>query len=293
MSLAQTQRDRVGLGLAYAGAGMLLMAIMDTIVKWLSGNYPVSEILVFRNFFGLLPLLAALALTGGPQRLRSPQPVLMCLRGLFALGAGFMFFAALRSIPLADAFALAFTSPLFITALSVPVLSEKVGIHRWSAVILGFAGSLIILRPTGQSFDPAALLVIGAALCYAMVMLLTRKLAPRNSTLSMMIWTAVISLAVSGAVAPFEWVMPSWGDFALFAVMGLIGSAGMFMMGQAYRYAPAAVIAPLDYSVLLWGVLFGWLLWQELPDQFVWIGASVVALSGIYIVRRETRKSTA
>ena len=109
----------------------------------------------------------------------------------------------------------------------------------------------------------------------------------------MMIWAAVISLLISGAIAPFEWVMPSWGDFALLAVMGLIGSAGMFMIGQAYRYAPAAVIAPLDYSVLLWGVLFGWLLWQELPDQFVWIGASVVALSGIYIVRRETRKSTA
>ena len=291
MSLAPAQSDRVGLGLAYGGAGMLLMAIMDTIVKWLSGSYPVSEILVFRNFFGLLPLLVVLAFTGGPQMLRSPQPVLMCLRAFFALGAGFMFFAALRSIPLADAFALAFTSPLFITALSVPVLSEKVGIHRWSAVILGFAGCLIILRPTGQSFDPAALLVIGAALCYAMVMLLTRKLAPRNSTLSMMIWAAVISLLISGAVAPFEWVMPSWGDFALFAVMGLIGSAGMFMIGQAYRYAPAAVIAPLDYSVLLWGVLFGWLLWQELPDQYVWIGASVVALSGIYIVRRETRRS--
>lgn len=291
MSLVQAQGDRIGLGLAYAGAGMLLMSIMDTIVKWLSNGYPVSEILVFRNLFGLLPLLVALALTGGLKSLRSPQPLLMCWRALFALGAGFMFFAALRTIPLADAFALAFTSPLFITALSVPILAEKVGIHRWSAVILGFIGTLVILRPTGQTFDPAALLVIGAALCYAMVMLLTRKLAPRNTTLSMMIWTAVISLGISGAIAPFEWVAPSGPDFALLAVMGLIGSAGMFMIGQGYRYAPAAVIAPLDYSVLLWGVVFGWLLWQELPDQYVWIGAAVVAISGIYIVQRETRRT--
>lgn len=293
MSLLQAQGDRVGLGLAYAGAGMLLMAIMDTIVKWLSNGYPVSEILVFRNLFGLLPLLVALAMTGGAKNLRTSQPFLMCLRALFALSAGFMFFAALRSIPLADAFALAFTSPLFITALSVPILAEKVGIHRWAAVILGFIGTLVILRPTGQTFDPAALLVIGAALCYAMVMLLTRKLAPRNTTLSMLIWTSIISLGISGVIAPFEWVTPSLPDFALLAVMGLIGSAGMFMIGQGYRYAPAAVIAPLDYSVLLWGAVFGWLLWQELPDRYVWIGAAVVAISGIYIVQRETRRQMA
>lgn len=291
MSLTHARDDRVGLGLAYGAAGMLLIAIMDTIVKWLSGNYPVSEILVFRNFFGLLPLLVVLAFTGDRQSLRSPQPFLMCLRAFFALGAGFLFFAALRHIPLADAFALAFTSPLFITALSVPLLGERVGFHRWSAVILGFAGTLLILRPTGQSFEPAALLVIGAAFCYAMVMLLTRKLAPRNSTLSMMIWTAVISLAILAGIAPFEWVTPSLPDFLLLSAVGLIGSAGMFLVGQGYRYAPAAVIAPLDYTVLLWGVLFGWLLWQELPDHYVWTGAAVVAASGIYIVQRETRRS--
>ncbi|WP_282604898.1 DMT family transporter [Pelagibius sp. Alg239-R121] len=291
MTLAQTKNDRVGLGIAYAVAGMLMMSIMDTIVKWLSTGYPVSEIVLFRNVFGLLPLLVALAMTGGPKSLRSPQPVLQVLRAFFALGAGFMFFAALRTIPLADAFALAFTGPLFITALSVPLLREQVGIHRWSAVILGFIGTLVILRPAGQSFDPAAFLVIGAALCYAMVMILTRRLAPQNTTLSMMVWTATISLLISGAIAPFEWVTPSPLDFTLLALMGLIGSAGMFMIGQGYRYAPAAVIAPFDYSILIWGVLFGWILWQELPDRFVWAGAAIVIASGIYIVRRETRLS--
>lgn len=289
MTLTQTGNDRVGLGIAYAIAGMLMMSIMDTIVKWLSTGYPVSEIMVFRNAFGLLPLLVALAISRDYQSLRSPQPFLQILRALFALGAGFMFFAALRTIPLADAFALAFTGPLFITALSVPLLQEKVGIHRWSAVIVGFLGTLVILRPTGQGFDPAALLVIGAALCYAMIMILTRRLAPQNTTLSMMIWTASISLVVSGAIAPFEWVTPSPMDFGLFALMGLIGSAGMFMIGQGYRYAPAAVIAPFDYSILLWGVLFGWLLWNELPDAYVWVGAAIVVASGIYIIRRETR----
>ncbi len=156
-------------------------------------------------------------------------------------------------------------------------------------MIVGFVGTLVILRPTGQGFDPAALLVIGAALCYAMIMILTRRLAPQNTTLSMMIWTASISLVVSGAIAPFEWVTPSPMDFGLFALMGLIGSAGMFMIGQGYRYAPAAVIAPFDYSILLWGVLFGWLLWNELPDAYVWVGAAIVVASGIYIIRRETR----
>ena len=293
MTLAQTNNDRVGPGIAYAVAGMLLMSVMDTIVKWLSTGYPVSEIVLFRNVFGLLPLLVALALTGGPKSLRSPQPLLMILRALFALGAGFMFFAALRTIPLADAFALAFTGPLFITALSVPLLREKVGIHRWSAVIVGFIGTLVILRPAGQTFDPAAFLVIGAAFCYAMVMILTRRLAPRNTTLSMMIWAAAISILISGALVPFEWVTPSPLDFALLALMGLVGSAGMFLIGQGYRYAPAAVIAPFDYSILLWGVLFGWILWQELPDRLVWLGAAIVVASGIYIVRRETRPNPA
>jgi drug/metabolite transporter (DMT)-like permease len=287
----QPHNDRIGHGIVYALGGVLAMSIMDTMVKWLGSGYPVSEIVLFRNFAGLLPLLAVLAWTGRLASLRSANPALQVLRAAFALGAAFMFFAALRSIPLAEAFALAFTSPLFITALSVPLLGEKVGLYRWSAVIFGFLGTLVILRPGAEAFNPAALLVIGAAFSYAMVMILTRRMARRNTTLSMMVWTAVISCCVSGAVVPFEWVTPNGADFLLLVMTGLVGSAGMFMISQAYRYAPAAVVAPFDYTMLLWGTLFGWVLWRELPDAYVGAGAAMVVVGGLYIVHRETRRT--
>jgi drug/metabolite transporter (DMT)-like permease len=207
------------------------------------------------------------------------------------LGASFSFFVGLRYLPLAEAFAITFAGPIFITALSVPILGEKVGIRRWSAVLVGLVGVAMILRPGAAVFRPEALLPLTAAFCYAMVMLITRKLVRRDGTMTILFWTALGASFVTAAALPFDWTAPSALDWLLFAFIGLAGTCTMFLMAQAYRHAPAAVIAPFDYSILIWGIIIGWVVWREVPDPGIWPGVAVLMASGLYIIYRETRQS--
>ena len=190
---------------------------------------------------------------------------------------------------MAEAFAITFAGPIFITALSVPILGERVGVRRWSAVLVGLVGVVMILRPGAAVFQPEALWALTAALCYAFVMLTTRKLARRDGTLTILFWTAFSSTLITAGALPFDWTPPTAVDWGLFALLGLTGSCTMFLMAQAYRHAPAAVVAPFDYTLLIWGVILGWLIWQELPDPGIWPGVAVLVASGLYIIYRETR----
>jgi drug/metabolite transporter (DMT)-like permease len=192
-------------------------------------------------------------------------------------------------MPLAEAFALTFTGPIFITVLSIPILGEKVGMRRWTAVLIGFVGVLIMLRPGSDALRVEALLPLTAALCYAFIMLLSRKLSQRETVISVLFWTALIGSAVSGLALPVEWLPPTPRDWALFILLGLLGSLTMWFMTLAYRHAPAAVVAPFDYTILLWGVLIGWVVWHELPAPEIWPGAAILIGCGLYIMHRETR----
>jgi drug/metabolite transporter (DMT)-like permease len=262
-------KERVGVGIACAAVGIAFMALFDALAKLLGENYHVVQLVFFRNFFGLLFVLVLVA-RSGLGSLGSRHPVLHGLRAAFALGATFSFFIGLQFMPLAEAFAITFTGPIFITVLSIPVLGETVGLRRWSAVLVGFVGVVIMLRPGSEALRVEALLPLTAALCYAFVMLLSRKLSRREPVGTVMFWTALIGTLASGASLPFEWLAPTPGDWALFILLGLLGSVTMWFMTMAYRHAPAAVIAPFDYTILLWGLLLGWLIWRELPDPAIW-----------------------
>jgi drug/metabolite transporter (DMT)-like permease len=147
-------------------------------------------------------------------------------------------------------------------------------------------------RPGAEAFKPEALYILAAALCYALSMLVTRRLARSETTPAIMLSGICVALAVSVLALPFGWRTPVGTDFWLFVLLGVVGGIGMYFMTQAYRYAPAAVIAPFDYTALIWGTLIGWLVWQELPGTNVWFGAAIVIASGLYIVHRETRVRT-
>jgi drug/metabolite transporter (DMT)-like permease len=281
--------ERIGLGIGCAVVGIAFMATLDATAKFLGEGYGVVQLVFFRNFFGLLFVLAPLARSGGFSVLRSQHPLFHGLRAAFALGATFSFFIGLQFMPLAEAFAITFTAPIFITVLSIPVLGETVGLRRWTAVVVGFVGVVILLRPGSDTLRVEALLPLTAALCYAFVMLLSRKLSQRESITSVLVWTAVIGSLVSGAALPFDWVPPTPPDWALFILLGLLGSLTMWFMTLAYRHAPAAVVAPFDYTILLWGLLIGWLVWHELPDPQIWPGAAILVACGLYITHRETR----
>ncbi len=290
----QTAVERIGLGIALAVAGLFCMAVMDACAKLLGAGYAISQVVLVRNALGALLVLLFLAATRGSlASLKPRRPGLLLLRSAGNIGAAYLFFSGLRYLPLADAFAIAFAAPLFITALSVPVLGEHVGLRRWAAVIFGFVGVLIVVQPGSDSFQPAALLPLGAALSYALAILVGRKLTRDLATPAIMLWPSLVAVAVMALLIPFQWQTPSLPDAGVFLFMGVIGTLGMALVTQGYRYAPAAVIAPFDYSVLLWGVIFGWVLWQDVPGANVWLGSGLLIASGLYILHRETRKPAA
>lgn len=286
-------QDRIGLGIAAMIAGMAMMSSMDALAKWLGADYPIGQIVFFRNLFGLLPTLVIVWQLGGFALPRTQRWRMHLLRGLLGVTAQFSFFLGLRSLGLAEATAIAFAAPLMVTAMSVPLLGEKVGPRRWSAVVVGFLGVLIMVRPEPSSFQPAALLILLAAFCYGLIMVTTRMLARSDSNAAILLFGSTVSLAVSTVILPLGWKTPALADLAVFAALGLIGGTGMFFITQAYRHAPAAVIAPFEYTALVVAAILGFLVWQEVPDLYVWLGAFVVIAAGIYIFYRETRLSQA
>lgn len=283
--------DKVGLGIACAVTGFIGIAVMDACAKLLGEGYAISQIILARNGVGALVVFVFVALRGrGLWVLRTHRIGYLILRTAFSLAAGFLFFTGLRYLPLADAFAVAFTGPLFITALSMPLLGEHVGPRRWTAVMIGFAGVLVVIQPGMASFRPEALLPLGAAFFYALAMLISRKMTRDMTTSAIMFWSSLGAALTALILMPSAWRTPPLADLALFISMGLVGTIGMTLITQGYRFAPASVIAPFDYSSLLWAVVLGWLIWNDVPGPRVWAGASILIASGLYILHRETRR---
>lgn len=282
--------DRPALGIVLMLTGIAGFAVMDAIIKWLTADYSISQVVALRSWFGL-PLLCLFALRGGGVKaLRTRRPMIHITRYLLVLALSFSFFWALSQMKLVDAIAITFAAPIFISALSVPLLKEAVGMHRWIAIGIGFLGVLVMLRPGAGVFQWAALVVIGSAVVYALLMITTRAFKATETTATLMLYPQ-LGMSLTGIVlAPFFWVTPSLVDLGLFALAGAFGSVGVMCVTHAFRLGPAAVISPFEYSALIWASLLGFLLWDELPDTFTLIGAAIVVASGLYIIYRETIK---
>ncbi len=293
MSAFAAGADRPVLGIVLMLTGIAGFSVMDATIKWLAADYAVIQVAALRSWFGL-PLLCLFALQrGGLEQLRSRRPLVHVGRYFLVLGLTLSFFTALSQLKLVDAVAISFAAPIFITALSVPLLREAVGLHRWIAVGTGFVGVLVMLRPGFGVFQPAALFALGSVLFYALLMITTRALKHSENTAALMLYPQ-LGMSLTGILlAPFFWVPPTLVDLGLFAIAGLFGSIGIICLTHAFRLGPAAVIAPFEYSALLWATLFGYLFWTELPDRITLFGAAIVVMSGLYIVYRETRAGLA
>ena len=276
-------------GIGLITATMALMSVMDALVKWLAADYSTVQIVFFRSLFAFVPLVFLLFRDGLMSALRVRSPVWQGLRCLVGLGAMVTFFHALGLMPLADVIAIAFAAPLFVTALSVPILGEVVGLRRWTAVGIGFLGVLIMIEPGPGVFRPVALVPLVAALFYALAMVLTRRLTRTETSASIVFYYAVVATLASGALLPFHWVTPDLIDFCLLASVGLVGGLGQILLTAAYRHAEASTLAPFDYTAMVWAVVLGYFIWDEIPGMNIWIGVVVVAASGIYIVYREAQ----
>jgi len=277
------------MGIVMMLAGIAGFAVMDAIIKWLTAEYPVPQVIALRSWFGL-PILILLAMReGGLPALKTRRPLVHIGRFGLVLLLSFGFFWALSMMKLVDTIAIAFAAPIIITALSVPLLREPVGLRRWIAISVGFCGVLIMLRPGMGVFEWAALAALGSAVVYSLLMITTRAFKSTESTASLMLYPQ-LGISLTGIVMVyFFWVTPTLLDLALFAFAGFFGSIGVMCLTHAFRLAPAAAIAPFEYTALLWATLLGYFVWGELPDSITLLGASIVIASGLYIIYRETR----
>jgi drug/metabolite transporter (DMT)-like permease len=272
---------------------MACMACLAAIVKWTGGRgVPVFEIIFFRNLFAFVPLGLYIWRTTGFEVLATQRPFGHLVRSVIGVTGMVCGFSAYQQLALTEATALQFTSPLFMTALSALLLGEKVGRHRWTAVVVGFAGVLIMARPLpGQMNVPGVTLGILSALGAAGAMVAIRQISDteRGPTIVFYFTLAGAGLGLVGTTV-VGWVQPEGMTLALLVLGGLIGGVGQLFLTEALRVAPIGVIAPFDYTQLIWAAGFGFLLWGEVPHPLTLIGAAIVALSGGYILHRELRR---
>lgn len=284
---AAEPRAEVLQGIGLIILAMALLSAMDAVVKWLSPDYSTIQLMFFRSVFAFLPL-APLALRGGwAGSLRTQRLGTHALRSLFGISALGCFFWSLSLLPLADATAITFAAPLFVTALSLPLLGEVVRARRWTAVAVGFLGVLVMVQPGVGVFQPAALLPLATALFLALMVIQVRKLTRTDSDTTIVLYYTIMSTLVTGAVVPFYWVTPGLTDFLLLAAIGVLGGLGQLALTAAFRRAEASILAPFDYTAMVWAVLFGFLVWGELPAPNIWLGVAIVIASGTYIIYRE------
>ncbi len=310
MAQAATVRlDRPLSGIAFVIAGVTVFTMQDVIIKLLSGDYPVLEIVFVRSLVSLPLLLALASLRGRRNALKVRHPFQQALRGLVMFLSYATYYLALAALPLAEAVSIFYSAPLFMTALAGPLLGEYPGLRRWSALAVGFVGVLVILKPQGE-LSLAALLAVASALTYALSAIITRRIGAADSAESMAMTASLVYVALAGAAGLAlgdgrlagsdqpeiaflvrAWSWPGARDFALFSLCGLIAAIGFTCLAQAYRLAPAASVAPFEYSSLPWAVLLGWVIWSDLPDVWLGLGIALVVGSGLYVFRREALRA--
>ena len=274
------------LGFLYMFLSVCTFSIMDLLVKW-SSDYPTGEVLFFRGFFGLLPtyfLIPKNKLRTFYTTKRSKEHLFRCLMGLMALIA---IVVALRELPLAVVVSLSYAAPLFITILSIFLLSEKVGIFRWLAVLIGFIGVIIIAEPGFKGMNYLYFLPLIFCIGMALVTIAIRKLSTTEPIWLISIFFT-ITISIAGlATIPMGWKMPNFQDFILLALIGVTGGSANLFLTQSYKLSEVSLVAPLKYLALVFAIFFGYFIWNEIPTIKTLIGASLVVLASLIIFRRE------
>jgi drug/metabolite transporter (DMT)-like permease len=278
-----------GRGIALMVFAVGLYSIMDAMVKWLGPSYPTMELVFFRSLFAFIPIAYVLWRSGSLAALRTRNPLGHAARALAGLVSLSLFFYAYTRMPLANVIAISFAAPLLVTALSVPLLGERVGRRRWTAMSIGFVGVVVMVQPDAGMFDRIAILALSATVFYALVIVSIRKLSRTETPIAIVFYYAATSTLVAGAVMPFVWVMPDAEGWVLLILVGVIGGVAQFAMTHAFRLAEVSIIAPFDYMHILWAALLGFFIWGEVPGNTIWIGVPIVMASGIYILFREAR----
>jgi drug/metabolite transporter (DMT)-like permease len=278
-------------GIVLMCAGVFCLVINDVLAKWLGAFYSVVEIAFFRMLFALPLIVGVACAVAGPRGLATARPLAHLGRGLLATCATLSFFAGLQWLPLAEVSAIAFTAPLFVTLVAVPVLGERPRPVQWLATLGGFGGILLITRPGSAALSLGALAPLTTALAYGMLMLTARLLGRRETIWATIFYATAVPLVLTALVLPWFWQTPAWAHLPYFAGVGVFGGLAMTLITQGFRIGIASVVAPFDYTGLIWATLFGWLIWGEMPAPVSIAGGIVIALCGGYLAYSQTPAS--
>lgn len=283
-----TTTDSFGIAVAYLMFGVSCGLGLDLCAKWLLADFTLPQFVLLRSVIGLTIFLAISRWYGGLTSLKTRRWQWHLLRTVLASTAMFGFFFGLSRMPLVSTLTLGFTAPLIVTALSVPVLGERVGWRRWMAVSLGFVGVLVVLRPGSGTITPASLAVLAAAAAYAGLAITARKLAVTETSYAMSVYVIAGPMVISGFALSGDFLWPSASAWGLFFLAGLCSVGAWVGIVGGYRRAPPAILAPFEYTALIGGAVAGYFIWSEVPDRFVIAGSLIIIGSGLYIVYRES-----
>ena len=276
----------------------LLFAFMSALVRQLGDVAPVGQMVFFRSAFAILPVVLVYAVRGElATAVRTSRPLGQLGRGLLSVGGMFTNFSALTRLPLADATAISFASPLITVALAAIILKERVRIYRWSAVVIGFAGVIVMLIPHldigryavigGAAAAAGSMFAVISAFCNAGTVIQTRRLTQSETTSSIVFYFSLVCAIAGALTLPFAWHSPTPRELVALIALGVLGGFAHILLTESYRYGTASLVAPFDYTSMLWALLLGYWLFGELPDALVYVGASIVAAAGLFVIWRE------
>jgi drug/metabolite transporter (DMT)-like permease len=289
----------IGKGIVLKLISAVLFAVMSALIRYLGARYPIGEVVFYRSAFAVVPVMAVYAWRGELAAVvRTERPLGQAGRGALSIVGMFCNFGALARLPLIESNAISFTSPLFSVALAALVLKERVRIYRWSAVIIGFIGVLVVLAPhlTGDELTlvmASATSIAGVtyaltgSLANAGTVIQTRRLTQSESTSSIVFYFS-LSCALAGLVTwPFGWISPSTGEFLVLVSIGVLGGSAHIFLTESYRHASASVVAPFDYTSMIWALLLGYAMFGETPTPMIVAGSAIIAAAGLFVIWRE------
>lgn len=279
-------------------AAVASFSVLDVCMKRLAETYPAMQVTFIRGAASLPFILIVTAWFGRWPDLVPNRWALHLLRGLLQVLTLYFFVYSVSRLSLANAYTIFMSAPLLITALSVPFFGERVGWHRWTAIVIGMLGVIVVVRPGGESVELGSTAILGglaavaAALAYAFGVLLIRVLSPTETSAATMFWALSLTALIAGLLSIVGWVPVRWEHWGWIVAAGLSGALGQHFLTEAFRLALPAVVAPLEYTALAWGMLFDWLLWMAVPSSRMLIGAAIIVASGLYLIHRERLLAT-
>lgn len=280
------RRDNSLRGIGLMLLGSVFLSAADIAAKYLTATTPAMQIIWLR-YAAFALIMLAVAVPGGLAQLKPKRMGMQILRGIAVTVSSILFVSSLKYLPIADATATSFVAPLFVTALSIPILGERIGWRRWTATAVGLIGVLIVVRPGGSDFQLASVLPVLSAMVWALALIVTRLMSATENPVTTLAWSAVVGCLLLSVLQPLTWQPLTTEAVLIGLFIGVSSTVGHWFIIQAFRHADASLLAPFSYVQLLWASAFGFLLFAVLPDAFTWFGSAIIIASGLYTAHRE------